>query len=531
MSRDMTRKAGWEDSVEKPRVNSRFDVIVIGSGIGGLACACALTRLGRRVLVLEQHFAAGGLTQTFRRGKFQWDVGVHYLGQMGADGASRRVLDWLSGGAIQFQSVGPVYDTMHFPDGFEISFARPEAGLKLELAERFPASRSELDAFFAALTDAEGATRAVFAQRAMPRWIAKAHNFCHAKRIQKWCGRSTATVLREMIADPKLRAVLAGQRGDYCPDPTESSFGMHALIMRHYLEGAYYPVNGSRVFAEALVPVIENGGGEVRTRAQVTELIVEDGAVAGVRLKDGALLHCPRVFSDVGAHNTVMRLLPLALRDSPWAREVAAFKPSACHIGLYLGLQGGISACGATSSNHWFYESWDLTDGLWRDPIAQPTAPAIFVSFPSLKDGRHAHDSDQHTAEIVAFTDWQLFQTWEGSTIGRRPEQYLELKRVIEENLLAQFRRRFPALAPLIVRTELSTPLSTVAFTGAEHGGIYGLETSPRRLLSASLRPKTPVPGLYLTGQDVGSPGITGAMMGGVLAAATTDPRVLAHLG
>jgi all-trans-retinol 13,14-reductase len=127
--------------VEKPRVNSRFDVIVIGSGIGGLACACALTRLGRRVLVLEQHFVAGGLTQTFRRGKFQWDVGVHYLGQMGAGGAARRVLDWLSGGAIQFQSVGPVYDTMHFPEGFEISFARPEAGLKLELAERFPASQ------------------------------------------------------------------------------------------------------------------------------------------------------------------------------------------------------------------------------------------------------------------------------------------------------------------------------------------------------------------------------------------------------
>jgi all-trans-retinol 13,14-reductase len=300
--------------------------------------------------------------------------------------------------------------------------------------------------------------------------------------------------------------------------------------MRHYFEGAYYPVNGSKAFAETLVPVIENGGGEVRTRVQVTELIVEGGAVAGVRMKDGSELRCRRVFSDIGAHNTVMRLLPPALRDAPWAREIASFKPSACHIGLYLGLQGEIRACGATNSNHWFYETWDLTDGLWRDPATQPTAPAMFVSFPSLKDARRASGADQHTAEIVVFTDWKLFQTWEGSTIGRRPAEYLELKRVIEKNLLAQFRRHFPALAPLIARTELSTPLSTVAFTGAEHGGVYGLETSPRRFLSAGLRPRTPVPGLFLTGQDVGSPGITGAMMGGVLAAAALEPRVLRHL-
>ena len=81
--------------------------------------------------------------------------------------------------------------------------------------------------------------------------------------------------------------------------------------------------------------------------------------------------------------------------------------------------------------------------------------------------------------------------------------------------LLSQFERHFPALAPLIVHAELSTPLSSVAFTAAEHGGIYGLEASPRRFLSTALRAKTPVAGLYLTGQDVGSTGIVGAMMGG----------------
>jgi all-trans-retinol 13,14-reductase len=103
-----------------------YDAIVIGSGIGGLSCACALSRTGYRVLVLEKHFVPGGLTQTFEREGFRWDVGLHYIGEMGEGGSARRILDWLGGSEIKFRSSGAVYDTLHFPQGFEIQFARPE---------------------------------------------------------------------------------------------------------------------------------------------------------------------------------------------------------------------------------------------------------------------------------------------------------------------------------------------------------------------------------------------------------------------
>ena len=119
---------------------SGYDAIVIGSGIGGLACACALTHMGYRVLVLERHFAAGGLTQTFSRDGFTWAVGLHYLGDVGEGGTARQMLDWLSGGTIRFATTGPVYDTVHLPHGFEFQFARPQAALVAELKERFPAS-------------------------------------------------------------------------------------------------------------------------------------------------------------------------------------------------------------------------------------------------------------------------------------------------------------------------------------------------------------------------------------------------------
>lgn len=508
-----------------------WDAIVIGSGMGGLACAAALARTGHAVLVVEQHHVAGGLTQTFTRSGFRWDVGVHYLGEMGPDGQTRVMLDWLTGGAIQFNSLGTVYDTIHFPGNFVAQFARPQAALQLELKERFPASSGDIDAFFVAIAEAENTASALFTQRAMPSLLAKVHGLWHEREIRKWWGRSSAEVLSQLVSDPKLRAVLLAQKGNYGgAAASEISFGVHALIMRHYFNGAYYPIGGAQAFAKALVPAIEKAGGEVRLRTKVHELSVENATVVGVRLEDDTQLRAPRIFSDAGARNTVS-LLPAEMRDGEWAREILSFAPSVCHVGLYLGLQGDIRANGATPSNHWFHESWDIDAGVWRNPAEDPTVPALFISFPSLKDPAHEPGEWQrHTAEIVTMTSWEPFARWSDSTLHHRPQTYTDFKTDIERNLLAQFARHFPALAPMVVAHELSTPLTTSSFIGAQHGAIYGLEVSPRRFLSNGLRAKTPIPGLFLTGQDVVTPGVPGAMIGGVLAAATIEPRVYPHL-
>lgn len=492
--------------------------------MGGMTTATALSRLDYKVLLLEQAQAIGGLTHSFARNGFSWDVGLHYCGLFGPDQPAGKILDWLSGGAIQFRSIGTVYDTMHFPDAFDISVARPAAAYKMELKDRFPDNASEIDAYFEALEEANAAFRMVTAERAMPEPFASAHRWWNESKIQRWCGRTTSEVIADIVSDPKLAAVLSAQWATYGGKPKEASFGVHALIMSHYLDGAGYPVGGAAAIAKGLVPVIEAAGGSARADTPVSAILIDDGKAVGVRTASGEEFKAPVIVSGAGAGETVKRLLPEEAGTQEWANEIATFKPSVCHFEIYMGFEGDIAQHGATRSNHWFYESWDTGEAIWA---AASPLPMAFVSFPSLKDPTHDPGaSNKHTGQMMVLADWSAVADFADGGADERPAEWAAFKQDVEAKLKAFFTKKFPALEPMIVYQELGTPLATALFTGHEKGGFYGVETTPRRVLSEALKARTPVPGLFLTGQDVMSPGIAGALYGGMLGAAAIDPRV-----
>jgi all-trans-retinol 13,14-reductase len=506
-----------------------FDVIVIGSGMGGMTTATALSRFGHRVLLLEQAPSIGGLTHSFSRDGFTWDVGLHYCGLFGHDQMGGRVLDWLSDGAVEFHSIGTVYDTLHLPDGLDISVGRPAEAYEMELKERFPDHAAEIDAYFEALFAARDAAALVASERLMPATVRSDRDRSQRAEIEQWCGRTTREVISEYISDPKLAAVLSARWGTFGGRPTESSFGIHALIMSHYFDGAGYPVGGGAAIAHGLVPVIESAGGSVRAATPVDEILIQGGRAVGVRTDAGEEFLAPVVVSAIGAGGTVKELLPSSIGEQPWAAEIRSFEPAICHFELSLGFEGDIDRHGATRSNDWFYTSWDVDQAVWS--VDEPI-PMMFVSFPSLKDP--AHDpgpSQRHTCDCMVLANWSTVADFADGGAARRPDEWAAFKRDVEARMLAFFEARYPALAPLIVHRVLSTPLATVSFTAHEEGGFYGVEATPRRMLSDALSVRTPVDGLFLTGQDTLTPGIAGAMMSGMICAATIDERVWKKLG
>jgi len=506
-----------------------YDVIVVGSGMGGMTTAAALSRMNHKVLLLEQAENIGGLTHTFSREGFSWDVGLHYCGLFRRDQEGGRMLDWLSGGTVEFSSLGTVYDTLHFPDGFALAVGRPADAFKMELKDRFPDNSAAVDAYFEALQSGNEALRLASSERAMPEPFRSAHRWWNKRKIERWCGRTTSEVIAEHVKDPKLAAVLSAQWGTFGGVPDKASFGIHALIIGHYLDGASYPVGGASAIAEGLVPVIEAAGGSLCAATPVSTILIEDGVAVGVRTSSGEEHRAPAIVSAIGAGETVKRLLPPEIQRQEWAAEIAGLDPSICHFEIYLGFKGDIARHGGTRSNHWFNESWNPGDSLWSNldgPI-----PGGFASFPSLKNDLHdPGPSNRHTGQFMILADWSTVAEFAEGGAKQRPKEWGAFKKGIETRMMEYFKKKFPALAPLIVYQELGTPLATAAYTAHEKGGFYGLETTPRRVLSDALSPRTPVPGLFLSGQDVMSPGIVGALWGGLLCAAAINPRVFTKL-
>jgi all-trans-retinol 13,14-reductase len=510
--------------------SKNYDAIVIGSGMGGMTTATALSRMGRKVLLLEQAQNIGGLTHTFSREGFSWDVGLHYCGTFRSDQPAGAVLDWLSDGAVEFASVGTVYDTLHFPDGVEFAVGRPADAFKQELKDRFEDHSAEIDAYFEALESGGEAFHAVSIERSMPEPFRSAHRWWNKRKIRKWVGRTTREVIEECVSDPKLAAVLSLQWGTFGGVPDQASFGIHATVMGHYLDGAGFPVGGASAIAKGLVPVIEAAGGRALAATAVSEILIEDGAAVGVRTGAGDEYRAPVIVSAIGAGETVKRLLPPDVCRQDWATEIAGLHPNVCHFEIYLGFKGDIARHGGTRSGHWFSESWEPGTTLWSD--LDGPVPGGYGSFPSLKNELHdPGPSKHHTGQFMVLADWSTVAEFAGGGAKERPEAWAALKKKVETKMLEYYATKFPALAEMIVYHELGTPLATAAFTAHEKGGFYGLETTPRRALSEALSPRTPVPGLFLSGQDVMLPGIAGSLWGGMLCAAAIEPRVFQKLG
>jgi all-trans-retinol 13,14-reductase len=506
-------------SYKQHALGESWDAIVVGSGIGGLATAALLSlHAGKRVLVLERHYTAGGYTHAFRRPGYQWDVGVHYIGEVHDPSSQLRALfDHVTDGQLQWQPMPDVYDRVMI-GGNTFEFPAGRERFREQLKRYFPREASATDRYIDAVVSTQKAVDLYFAEKVIPRPLARLAGGLMRARFLRGARETTLNLLRRFTTDPDWIGLVTAQWGDYGLPPAQSSFGIHAIIAGHYFEGASYPVGGAERIAQTIAPLIERNGGQVVVSAEVAEVIVKNGKAVGVRMADGREFRSGIVISDAGARNTFDRLVRT---EQPLRRELRRIPPSMAHLSLYVGVKQRAAELGLNGTNLWVYPTPDH-DANFARFVKDPSAPSalLFISFPSAKDPEFERKyPGRATLEVVTLAPYDWFTRWEGSRWKRRAEDYETFKKELATRLQSELERLVPAVAGKIDHAELSTPLTNRHFMNYERGEAYGLAATPERFSSWSLTPRTSVPGLYLTGQDVTTLGVAGALFGGVATA------------
>ncbi|NJL00903.1 MAG: NAD(P)/FAD-dependent oxidoreductase [Spirulinaceae cyanobacterium SM2_1_0] len=503
-----------------------YDLILIGSGMGALTVASLMAQLrGWRVLLLERHFTLGGFTHSFQRGRFHWDVGVHYVGQMQAGTMPRQLFDLITDGGVEWQRMPEPFEKFVYP-GLEFAVYGDPDRYQADLIARFPDEAAAIRRY---CRDLPKATSALFLQRLRVNAAWPVQLFTHLGQF--WSGfdlkLTTQAYLDRHFRSPELKALLVSQWGDYGLPPAESPFAVHATIALHYLGGGYYPVGGAGTIAASVQPIVEHHGGAVLLNREVTEILLDHGRAAGVRVQTthhpeapAEEYFAPCVVSDAGVTNTYLKLVPAAV-TIPFREDLRAYvgdRAATTNLALYIGFNTDPRQLGFQGGNHWLYTHLDHNAAYAQrgDWLESGEPPQLYLSFPSLKDPA----ASAHTAEVLAFTDYASFAQWRDRGWRQRGEDYEALKEQLKARLIATVERHYPGFAAAIAYAELSTPLTNEYLTAHPQGAIYGLPLASDRFQpeqAAWTRVKSPLPGLYLTGADVYMGGIMSALMSGLL--------------
>jgi all-trans-retinol 13,14-reductase len=498
-----------------------YDAIVIGSGIGGLSTAVFLAKAGKKVLVLEQHYVPGGFSHTFKRKKFEWDVGVHYVGKVHhQESLIRKTFDYLTDHRLDWSYMGEVYDRAVI-DGESFDFPAGAENLISSLTARFPAEKEAIRKYFYLVEKVSGLSTSFMGEKAMPRWLSKSLGYFLRRKFYRYSSKTTREVLQELTSNEKLIAVLCTQCGNYGLPPGRSSFAVHAMVISHYLDGGNYPVGGASSIHENLIQSLEEKGGIIALRAPVKKVLTKGNIAVGVELECGDLIHAKNIISNAGVHNTYNILLNHNGNAPEYVKSISVMKPSVSHVCLYVGLNCSDASLNLPKFNIWHYDGLNFDDRFERHLKENPIqSPVVYISFPSAKDpswpNRHP---DTATIQVVASFPFEFVDKWKETQWQKRGDEYEKLKLEIQKYLLNKLLEHVPQIENHISYLELSTPLSTLHFTRYQKGEIYGIEHNPARFNIRELRPQTHVKNFYLTGQDIVCVGVGGALFSGMLTA------------
>ncbi len=482
--------------------NNKYDILIAGSGLGGLVCGYILSKNGYKVIIVEKNPQIGGCLQTFKRGGVKFDTGMHYIGSMEEGQVLHRFFKYLNllddVPLSRLDESG--YDVISIA-GEKYTYASGFDGFIEELSRQFPQNKKDIEQYVKCIQDIANAS---------PLYKLQEINtlvYIEADYIK--------TSINEFIAsvtdNKRLQNVLAGSIPLYAGVKDKTPTYIHALINNFYIQSAYRITGGSDRIADSLAKSIKSFGGEIRTNAEVESFVCNEEKMTEVLLTNGNIIEADYFISNIHPQITMEKTQTKLIRKV-YRERISNLENTISNFTVFIKFKKGKTQY--LNYNFYYYENEDV----WsiNDYDIDKWPQSYMYMHQSVEDKAQYAES----AQMIAYMHYDEVKQWENTKVGRRGADYEAFKSEKTRKMLDKLEESFPGIKDAIESVYTSSPLTYRDYTATKEGSMYGIVRDKNFPTQTLVSQRTKVPNLFLTGQNINSHGILGVIIGAMITCA-----------
>jgi all-trans-retinol 13,14-reductase len=466
---------------------TKYDIIVIGSGLGGLQCACILSRQGFNVCVLEKNTQCGGCLQSFRRGDINLDTGFHYAGGLDEGQPLYRLFDYFGLTGLPWHRLDSDGFDEIIINGRSFMFAGGYENFAETLAEKFPDERKGLNKYVSFL---EKVSDHIFD-------VPDSKQADHSP--MNLFASSARNYLKSVTGNPLLTDVLSGASLKMELNPESLPLYAFAQINGSFIQSAWRLKGGGSLIADTLIKQIKAGGGTILTDSEVTKLVGKERKIIAVEINKTNRMTADYIISDIHPANLVALADKSAGIRDVYRKRINNLPNSFGMFTAHFVLKK--KSMPYLNRNLYIYDRGNL----WES-IGSQENKCAFVSFRVPEDS----SSFARNIDVIMPVHWKEVALWENTEPGRRGQDYLSFKKQKAADCLEFVSNHIPNIKNCVEAVYTSTPLTYRDYTGTPYGSAYGIRKDCNNLITTMLSPRTPITNLFLTGQNLYLHGMLG---------------------
>ena len=477
----------------------KYDVVVIGSGLGGLQTAYILSKEGYNVCVLEQGKVFGGSIQNFARDGVVFDSGAHYVGALDKGQSLHRYFDYFDlNSKLKIKRMDDdLFDQISFgDDAKDYSHAIGFDNFSEKLISDFPKEKQAIQNYTKELIKM-GESFPMFN-------LSSETNYAD---VNKYINQGVSNYLETLTDNKRLQNVLAGSNLLYAGEANKTPLYVHGLISNSYIQSSYRFIGGSGQMANFLIKSIKDFGGTVIKNKRVVSLNMDGKKILNATTSDGDIFLADNFISNVHP-NPTFKMLPKEVTKKIYFKRVSGLENTISVFSLYITFKK--NSFKYINHNIYYYKG----NNVWVEPDYNEDEwpkSLLFLTQVPKDESEYAEG-----ATVMSFMKYSEFSKWEGTEIENRPEGYNTLKKLKQDKLLDLVEERFPGIKNSIKSIYSSTPLTYKDYTETHEGSIYGVSRDYNSQARSTIMPNTKIPNLFLTGQNTNMHGVMGVTVGSV---------------